>query len=75
MKEETARSVRSSTTRRFSRIGRTISGCSVWSISRRRILPSSRWRTTFTEPVVEPAEPPTNISPTIVIIASGGQVL
>ena len=75
MNDETARSVRSSTTVRFRRTGRTISGCSVWSISRRRILPSSRWRTTFTEPVVDPAEPPTNISPTIVINASAGQVL
>ena len=29
----------------------------------------------MTEPVVDPAEPPTNISPTIVINASGGHVL
>ena len=75
MKEETARNVRSSTTARFRRTGSTISGWSVWSISRRRIFPSSTWRTTFTDPDVDPAEPPMNISPTIVISARAGQVL
>ena len=37
-------------------------------------LPEQQVPTTLTA-VVEPAEPPTNISPTIVIIASAGQRL
>ena len=52
-----ARSVRSSTGAPFSRTGMTTSGLTVWSSSRRRILPTRRWRTTLIEPVVDPAEP------------------
>ena len=48
--------------RAVERIGMTNSGLTVWSSSRRSTFPSSRWRTTLIEPVVEPAEPPTNMS-------------
>ena len=51
----------------------TTSGLTVWSSSRRRILPTRRWRTTLIEPVVEPAEPPTNISAKIVSSETSGQ--
>ena len=67
----TARIERSSTTTRFRRIGVTSSGCTVWTSSRRTILPIRRWRTTFIDPDVDPAEAPMNISPTIVTAASG----
>ena len=50
-----ARSVRSSTGRALRRTREITSGCTVWSSSRLRIRPRSRWRTTLTEPVVEPA--------------------
>ena len=53
-----ARSVRSSTGVPFRRTGITTSGLTVWSSSRRSTLPTSRWRTTLIEPLVEPAEPP-----------------
>ena len=46
-----------STTVPLRRTGATSSGCTVWSTSRPRILPSSRWRTTLIEPAVEPAAP------------------
>ena len=57
-----ARSVRSSTGAPLKRIGMTTSGLTVWSSSRRSTLPRRRWRTTLIEPVVEPAEPPANMS-------------
>ena len=68
-----ARRVRSSTGVPFRRIGITTSGLTVWSSSRRRTLPSRRWRTTLIEPAVEPAEPPTNISAKSVRRQSAGQ--
>ena len=49
-------------------------GWMVWRSSRRRIRPTSRWRTTLTEPSVEPAEAPTNIRPIIAITPSAGQL-
>ena len=66
----TARRVFSCTTRPLSRTGITSSGCSVCRSSRRSDRPRRRWRTTLTELPVEPAEPPTNISPTSSIRAN-----
>ena len=56
-----APSVRSSTAAPFRRIGMTTSGLTVWESSRRRTLPTRRWRTTLIDPVVDPADPPANI--------------
>ena len=65
-----ARRVRSSTATRLRRMGWTSSGWTVCTSSRRSMRPTNRWRTTLIEPLVEPAEPPTNMSPTSVIAVS-----
>jgi hypothetical protein len=66
--------VRSSTGLPLRRTGMTTSGLTVWSSSRRSTLPTSRWRTILIEPVVEPAEPPANMSAKSVRRQSTGHV-
>ena len=51
----------------------TTSGLSVWPISRRSTFPSSRWRTTLMDLLVDPADPPTNMSAKSESRRSGGQ--
>ena len=61
-RRDAERSALSSTTRPLRRTGRTISAVQRSARSRAAAsLNSSRWRTTLTEPPVEPAEPPKNI--------------
>ncbi len=63
--------MRSSTDTRLTRIGETYSGCMVWASSLRSTLPMTRWRTTLIDPAVEPAEPPGNMSATMIMAANG----
>ena len=67
----TARTARSSTERQFGRTGETYSGCMVWSSSRRRTRPMTRWRATLIEPLIEPADAPANIRRTRIMAAAG----
>ena len=67
----TARAARSSIDARLSRTGATYSGCIVWSSSRRSTRPTTRWRPTLIEPLVEPADAPTNIRRTRIMAAAG----
>ena len=57
----------------FSRTGMTTFGLTVWSSSRRRILPRRRWRTTLIDLPVDPADAPTNMRAKSDNTASVGQ--